>query len=49
MWSLEIEKAPVENHILTRPEVMIAECRVAIETVNLLMRRACEQTDVYGV
>jgi hypothetical protein len=49
MRGLEIEESPVEHHILACTEVMIAEGRMAIEAVNLFMRRASEQTDVDGV
>jgi hypothetical protein len=37
MRCLEIEESPVEHHILTCPEVVIAESRMAIEAVNFLM------------
>jgi hypothetical protein len=49
MRGLEIEESPIEDHILSRSEVMIAESRMAIEAVNLLMRRTSEQTNVNRV
>jgi hypothetical protein len=38
MRRLEIEESPVENYVLACPEVMIAESRMTIKAVNLLVR-----------